>query len=88
MERYFQYLPRKYRISYQYTSTGFIVDVNNFDRWLNSDTLRQKYDSSKVALAAQKVNTDAKMTELLTRLTEAQEKQAHRHGIFSWLKKK
>lgn len=88
MERYFQYLPRKYRISYQYTSTGFIVDVNNFDRWLNSDTLRQKYDSSKVALAAQKVNTDAKMTELLTRLTEAQEKQAHRHGIFSWFKKK
>ncbi len=88
MERYFQYLPRKYRISYQYTSTGFIVDVNNFDRWLNSDTLRQKYDSSKVALAAQKVNTDAKMTELLTRLTEAQEKQAHRHGILSWFKKK
>lgn len=33
-------------------------------------------------------NTDAKMTELLTRLTEAQEKQARRHGIFGWLKKK
>ncbi len=88
MERYFQYLPRKYRISYQYTSTGFIVDVANFDRWLNSDTLQQKYNSSEVARDAQKVNTDAKMTELLTRLTEAQEKQAHRHGIFSWLKKK
>ncbi len=88
MERYFQYLPRKYRISYQYTSTGFIVDVANFDRWLNSDTLQQKYNSSEVARDAQKVNTDAKVTELLTRLTEAQEKQAHRHGIFSWLKKK
>lgn len=88
MERYFQYLPRKYRISYQYTSTGFIVDVANFDRWLNSDTLQQKYNSSEVARDAQKVNTDAKMTELLTRLTEAQEKQAHRHGIFGWLKKK
>ena len=88
MERYFQYLPRKYRISYQYTSTGFIVDVANFDRWLNSDTLQQKYNSSEVARDAQKVNTDEKMTELLTRLTEAQEKQAHRHGIFSWLKKK
>lgn len=88
MERYFQYLPRKYRISYQYTSTGFIVDVANFDRWLNSDTLQQKYNSSEVARDAQKVNTDAKMTELLTRLTEVQEKQAHRHGIFSWLKKK
>ncbi len=88
MERYFQYLPRKYRISYQYTSTGFIVDVVNFDRWLNSDTLQQKYNSSEVARDAQKVNTDAKVTELLTRLTEAQEKQAHRHGIFSWLKKK
>ena len=74
MERYFQYLPRKYRISYQYTSTGFIVDVANFDRWLNSDTLQQKYNSSEVARDAQKVNTDAKMTELLTRLTEAQEK--------------
>lgn len=88
MERYFQYLPRKYRISYQYTSTGFIVDVANFDRWLNSDTLQQKYNSSEVARDAQRVNTDAKVTELLTRLTEAQEKQAHRHGIFSWLKKK
>lgn len=88
MERYFQYLPRKYRISYQYTSTGFIVDVANFDRWLNSDTLQQKYNSSEVARDAQKVNTDAKVTELLARLTEAQEKQAHRHGIFSWLKKK
>ncbi len=88
MERYFQYLPRKYRISYQYTSTGFIVDVANFDRWLNSDTLQQKYNSSEVARDAQKVNTDVKVTELLTRLTEAQEKQAHRHGIFSWLKKK
>ena len=88
MERYFQYLPRKYRISYQYTSTGFIVDVANFDRWLNSDTLQQKYNISEVARDAQKVNTDAKVTELLTRLTEAQEKQAHRHGIFSWLKKK
>ncbi|WP_225427221.1 hypothetical protein [Limosilactobacillus reuteri] len=65
-----------------------IVDVANFDRWLNSDTLQQKYNSSEVARDAQKVNTDAKMTELLTRLTEAQEKQAHRHGIFSWLKKK
>ena len=72
MERYFQYLPRKYRISYQYTSTGFIVDVANFDRWLNSDTLQQKYNSSEVARDAQKVNTDAKVTELLTRLTEAQ----------------
>lgn len=81
MERYFQYLPRKYRISYQYTSTGFIVDVANFDRWLNSDTLQQKYNSSEVARDAQKVNTDAKVTELLTRLTEAQEKQAHRLSL-------
>lgn len=38
MGRYFQYLPRKYHISYQYTSTGFIIDVKNFDHWLNSDT--------------------------------------------------
>lgn len=88
MERYFQYLPRKYHISYQYTSTGFIVDVANFDRWLNSDTLYQRYQSSQAARDAQKIDTEARMSEAIAKLTEMQERQQSRHGLFGWLRKK
>lgn len=88
MDRYFQYLPRKYRISYQRTSTGFIVDVKNFDRWLNSDTLEQRYNSSEVARNAQKVDTAAQMSKAIAKLTEMQEKQNQRHHLFGWLRKK
>jgi hypothetical protein len=85
MDRYFQYLPRKYHISYQHTSTGFIVDVQNFDRWLDSDALQQRYDSSKTAQDARKVDTDAKMSEAIARLTAMQEKQNQHHHLFGWL---
>ena len=85
MDRYFQYLPRKYHISYQHTSTGFIVDVQNFDQWLDSDALQQRYDSSKTAQDARKVDTDAKMSEAIARLTAMQEKQNQRHHLFGWL---
>ena len=88
MDRYFQYLPRKYRISYQRTRTGFIVDVKNFDRWLNSDTLEQRYNSSEVARNAQKVDTAAQMSKAIAKLTEMQEKQNQRHHLFGWLRKK
>jgi hypothetical protein len=88
MDRYFQYLPRKYRISYQRTSTGFIVDVKNFDRWLNSDTLEQRYNSSEVARNAQKVDTAAQMSKAIAKLTEMQEKQNQRHHLFGWFRKK
>lgn len=88
MDRYFQYLPRKYRISYQHTSTGFIVDVKNFDRWLNSDTLEQRYNDSQVARDARKVDTEARMSEAITKLTEMQEKQNQRHRLFGWLRRK
>ncbi|MDD6431748.1 MAG: phospholipase D family protein [Lactobacillaceae bacterium] len=88
MDRYFQYLPRKYRISYQHTSTGFIVDVKNFDRWLNSDTLEQRYNSSEVARNAQKVDTAAQMSKAIAKLTEMQEKQNQRHHLFGWFRKK
>lgn len=88
MDRYFQYLPRKYRISYQRTSTGFIVDVKNFDRWLNSDTLEQRYNSSEVARNAQKVDTAAQMSKAIAKLTEMQEKQNQRRHLFGWFRKK
>lgn len=88
MDRYFQYLPRKYRISYQRTSTGFIVDVKNFDRWLNSDTLEQRYNSSEIARNAQKVDTAAQMSKAIAKLTEMQEKQSQRHHLFGWFRKK
>lgn len=88
MDRYFQYLPRKYRISYQHTSTGFIVDVKNFDRWLNSDTLEQRYNDSQVARDARKVDTEARMSEAITKLTEMQERQNQRHRLFGWLRRK
>lgn len=88
MDRYFQYLPRKYRISYQRTSTGFIVEVKNFDRWLNSDTLEQRYNSSEVARNAQKVDTAAQMSKAIAKLIEMQEKQNQRHHLFGWLRKK
>lgn len=85
MDRYFQYLPRKYHISYQHTSTGFIVDVQNFDQWLDSDALQQRYDSSETAQDARKVDTDAKMSESIAKLTTIVEKQNQRHHLFGWL---
>lgn len=88
MDRYFQYLPRKYRISYQHTSTGFIVDVKNFDHWLNSDTLEQRYNGSEVARNARKVDTEARMSEAIAKLTEMQEKQNQRHHFFGWFRRK
>lgn len=88
MDRYFQYLPRKYRISYQHTSTGFIVDVKNFDHWLNSDTLEQCYNGSEVARNARKVDTEARMSEAIAKLTEMQEKQNQRHHLFGWFRRK
>ena len=88
MDRYFQYLPRKYRISYQHTSTGFIVDVKNFDHWLNSDTLEQRYNGSEVARNARKVDTEARMSEAIAKLTEMQEKQNQRHHLFGWFRRK
>lgn len=88
MDRYFQYLPRKYRLSYQHTSTGFIVDVKNFDHWLNSDTLEQRYNGSEVARNARKVDTEARMSEAIAKLTEMQEKQNQRHHLFGWFRRK
>lgn len=88
MNRYFQYLPRKYHISYQYTSTGFIVDVENFDRWLNSDTLQQWYSTSNDARNARELDTQAKLTEAITKLTEAQTQQKQHHGLLGWLNRR
>lgn len=88
MDRYFQYLPRKCRISYQHTSTDFIVDVKNFDHWLNSDTLEQRYNGSEVARNARKVDTEARMSEAIAKLTEMQEKQNQRHHLFGWFRRK
>ncbi|WP_076461699.1 phospholipase D family protein [Limosilactobacillus caccae] len=87
MDRYFQYLPRKYHISYQYTSTGFIVDVAHFDEWLNSDTLQQRYNTSKLAQDARKIDNNVQLTEAITKLTKMEEKRNHRHRIFGWFKK-
>lgn len=88
MGRYFQYLPRKYHISYQYTSTGFIIDVENFDRWLNSDTLQQRYEQSTVARNARELNNQEKLTEAITKLTEATQEKKKRHHLFSWFRDK
>lgn len=87
MHRYFQYLPRKYHISYQYTNTGFIVDVTNFDKWLNSDTLQQKYESSQAAQTARQQDNQAKLTEAITKLTEATQQNQKKRGLFSWLRR-
>lgn len=87
MHRYFQYLPRKYHISYQYTSTGFIVDVANFDKWLNSDTLQQRYESSQAAQTARQQDNQARLTEAITKLTEATQQNQKKRGFFGWLRK-
>ncbi|MBB1079134.1 phospholipase D family protein [Limosilactobacillus sp. STM2_1] len=86
MDRYFQYLPRKYRISYQHTSTGFIVDVQNFDQWLNSDTLEQRYNGSADAKNARDIDNQVKLTEAITQLTEATKEKNKRHHLFGWFK--
>ena len=87
MNRYFHYLPRKYHISYQYTSTGFIVNVANFDKWLNSDTLLQRYQTSQDARHEQELNNQAKLTEAITKLTAATAEQHRHRGIFGWFKR-
>lgn len=87
MQRYYQYLPRKYHISYQYTSTGFIVDVTNFDKWLNSDTLRQRYESSQAAQTAREQDNQERLTEAITKLTEATQQKQKKRGFFGWLRR-
>lgn len=87
MHRYFQYLPRKYHISYQYTNTGFIVDVANFDKWLNSDTLQQRYESSQAAQTARQQDNQERLTEAITKLTEATQQNQKKKGLFGWLRK-
>lgn len=87
MQRYYQYLPRKYHISYQYTSTGFIVDVTNFDKWLDSDTLRQRYESSQAAQTAREQDNQERLTEAITKLTEATQQKQKKRGIFGWLRR-
>lgn len=84
MNRYFHYLPRKYHNSYQYTSTGFIVNVANFDKWLNSDTLTQRYQNSQDARHEQELN---KLTEAITKLAAATVEQRRHRGIFGWFKR-
>lgn len=84
MNRYFHYLPRKYHNSYQYTSTGFIVNVANFDKWLNSDTLLQRYQNSQDARHEQELN---KLTEAITKLAAATVEQRRHRGIFGWFKR-
>lgn len=87
MNRYFYYLPRKYHNSYQYTSTGFIVNVANFDKWLNSDTLLQHYQTSQDARHEQELKNQAKLTEAITKLTAATVEQRRHRGIFGWFKR-
>lgn len=92
MNRYYQYLPRKYHISYQLTNTGFIVDVENFDKWLDSDTLYQKYKSSD-GVQQQDLNESLKKTmdavaKTQEMLAEQQTKNSKKkHGLFHWFRR-
>ncbi|MDH5099731.1 phospholipase D family protein [Lactobacillus kefiranofaciens] len=70
MERYFQYLPPKYHISSQQTSTGFIIDIKNFDKWLGNDTLMTKYQNSDKVRAHQQQDAVIQMAKATTQMTE------------------
>lgn len=74
MNRYFQYLPRKYHISSQQTSTGFIIDVKNFDKWLGNDTLLTKYQDSDRVRAHQQQDAYLQLTKAVTEVTEINKK--------------
>ncbi len=90
LNRYFQYLPRKYHISSQQTNTGFIIDVANFDKWLGNDTLITKYQNSDVGRKEKQQDTQEQMVKLMSevvdtnkRLAENAENQKKKHH--SWL---
>lgn len=67
------------------------VDVKNFDHWLKSDTLQQKYNSSEEAQNARKIDTNAQLADAITKitkLTKIQKNQGHHHHLFGWLSHK
>ena len=71
LDRYFKYLPRKYHIASQQTSTGFILDVENFDKWLDDDTLMNKYQNSSSFRDKQQRDNQAQLTQTVDMLAKA-----------------
>lgn len=88
MNRYFQYLPRKFHISSQQTSTGFIIDVKNFDRWLGNDTLTVKYQNSDDAKSQQQQDTQMQMINTLKEISESNRKVVDKINESNQKKKK
>ena len=45
---YYNNLPRKYEISdsSKYGTSGFMIDVDNFDKWMEEPVLRKKYEDT------------------------------------------
>ena len=48
MGLYYNNLPRKYEISdsSKYGTSGFMIDVDNFDKWMGEPVLRKKYEDT------------------------------------------
>lgn len=48
MGLYYNNLPRKYEISdsSKYGTSGFMIDVDNFDKWMEEPVLRKKYEDT------------------------------------------
>ena len=64
-------MPRKYHIASQQTSTGFIIDVENFDKWLDDDTLMNKYQNSSSFRDKQQRDNQAQLTQTVDMLAKA-----------------
>ncbi len=73
--------------------------MKNFDHWLKSDTLQQKYNSSEEAQNARKIDTNAQLADAITKITKLtenqenklikiQKNQGHHHHLFGWLSHK
>lgn len=88
MNRYFQYLPRKFHISSQQTSTGFIIDVKNFDKWLGNDTLMAKYQNSDDARSRQQQDAQIQMANAIKEMSESNRKVIEKINEDSTKKKK
>lgn len=88
MNRYFVYLPRKFHISSQQTSTGFIIDVENFDKWLGNDTLMAKYQNSDAARSKQQQDVQIQMANVLKQVSESNKEIVQKLHEDNKLKKK
>lgn len=99
MLRYYKYLPRSFHISNNYTATGFIINVDNFDKWLKSDELRRLYNLTDEAKDQQHRDDQKALTNAISELAKSNEKSQQfmeqmmkekeekpkKHGIFGWL---